>query len=185
MTTNFQTTVASVLDATNVTVEWTEAREGTANNETRHVTAPRLDGPDPIDHMAIFLHEVGHIAAPRDHPVGKWQRENVATAWALRAWQLYDLPDFERAEYCLARRLGTYLRSALAEGRATVAEIREAVPRSFLRIVGPLSEPEYISDLSPDAFKRALKSDDGRYFPADMPKQKRWEMVDRLREWTT
>jgi hypothetical protein len=180
----YERTVAAILDATRCTVEWTESREGTANNATRHVTAPRLAGRDPLDAMAVFLHEIGHIAAPRDHPVGIWRRETVATAWALRAWQLYSLPEFTRAEYCLVRRLGTYLRSALADGKATVAEIREAVPGSFLRIVGPLTEPEYLHELGDDAaFKRALKTDDGRFFPAGMSKSERWAMVERLKDW--
>ena len=171
-----------VLDETRCSVEWTETRSvGTAHPATRRVTSPPLDGPDPIYSMTTFLHEVGHVVAPRDHPVGEWRRENAASTWALFAWRQFDLPEFERAEYLVGDWLGGYVRKAISEGRATIAEVREAVPDGVLKYVGELREPQFISEMNERQLRRAVKS--GHCFPDGMSHAERLSMIGRLQDW--
>jgi hypothetical protein len=171
---------ATVADETRVTVEWTESREGTAHPATRHVTAPSLER-NPLTNMALYLHEVGHVVAPRDHPVGQWRRECAASVWAAFVWRTYDIPHYDAAAYVWGKRLGEYLRTALREGKATVEEIRQTVPDTFLRYAGELRAPTHISDMSEAQLRVALKSGVG--FPEGMNLNERLALVGQLREW--
>lgn len=190
MPTKFQEVADAVLAQTRCTVTWTETREGTAQRQARHVTAPHLDGPDPVEHFAILMHELGHIDGPTDFPLGvRCLKENAATTWALA--NIRKLEDdgrvpkgtYERAEYALAWRLGVSLRADLSQGKTTLDQISEWVAPSILRLVGPLVEPAYLCELPADALRGAMKGNDGRGFPATMSEAERRRMLDRLDQW--
>lgn len=183
-TRRFQEIADDVLAHARCTVTWTDDREGTADRERRHITAPRLDGDDPIGSMAVFLHEVGHVAGPQDYPLGgKWHGEVAATLWALRTWELNDLPGYERAEYCLGERLAGYLRTALADGKATVEEIRDFVPSGLMPLESTLRVPEYLHETTEAQALRAVNDDKSKLFPAGMTQTDRFRFLRRLQEW--
>ena len=183
LTDRFRAVADHLIETTGCTVGWTDTRDATSQVSTQHVTAPRLDGPDPVFSMTALLHELGHLQTAASAPLGKWRGETAASLWALNQWQLNELPYYDRAERRMGEALGGYLREAIDEGKATLAEIRERVPDELLSWVGPLHEPEYLCEMTETQIRVALKAENVAMFPVEASLSERLRMVKRLNEW--
>jgi hypothetical protein len=179
----FQDAVDQVLEQTKITGEEVHMRnalgwyDGAADLERRHIKAPSLaesvTAEDLVQGAQVWGHELGHIEAPIDHPMGKIYRETVCDLWADKVlWTDHELPYQAQARFYAGRALGECARSEIAKGMATVAEIRGYVPDEFLRYMGALWEPEYLHEMNADQLRRAMRND------PDVSRR-----ISRMREW--